>query len=307
MAEPLWTPDPEKAKATQMHRFMEKAHEKGFIPVTGWNALYRWSVEDIEAFWPFLWETMGVIASKKWDTVLEERKMPGARWFRGARLNFAENLLRFHDDRTALLSLDESGKASEISYAELHNRVARCAAALRDAGVRQGDRVAGFLPNIPHAVIAMLAATSLGAIWSSCSPDFGIQGVLDRFGQIEPKVLFTADAYAYNGKTFDSMVRIADLLGKGLEAVERVVVIPFQADEPDLAGYPRPVSLWDDFLRMDDPSVPALAFAQLPFDHPVYIMYSSGTTGVPKCIVHGAGGTLLQHLKELALHTDVDR
>jgi acetoacetyl-CoA synthetase len=307
MTEPIWTPDPARVEASRMHEFMAEAVKAGFMEKPSWNALYDWSVEKIEEFWPFLWEHMGVIASSKWDTVLGEGKMPGVKWFEGARLNFAENLLRYRDDKTALLALDEAGRVTRIRYGELHDLVARCAAALKRAGVKEGDRVAGFVPNIPHAVIAMLAATSLGAIWSSCSPDFGIQGVLDRFGQIEPKVLFTADAYAYNGKTFDSMGRIADLLRGGLGAVEQVVVIPFQSDAPDLSDYPRPVARWDDFLNLEDPEVPPLEFAQLPFDHPVYIMYSSGTTGVPKCIVHGAGGTLLQHLKELSLHTDVGR
>jgi len=307
MTKPLWTPDPEKMKQTHMHRFMVKAFEKGRIPEPTWDALWAWSVEEIEAFWPFLWEEMGVVASRRWDSVLDERKMPGAKWFEGARLNFAENLLRFRDDHTALLSLDEDGRVTRISYKDLHDQVARCAASLKEAGVGIGDRVAGFLPNIPHAVVAMLAATSLGAIWSSCSPDFGIQGVLDRFGQIEPKVLFTADAYRYNGRTFDSVNRISEILSGNLEAVERLVVIPFQEEKPDLSGVERPAQLWDDFLKMEDPAVPPLTFEQLPFDHPVYIMYSSGTTGVPKCIVHGAGGTILQHLKELVLHTDIDR
>ncbi|MHC5038834.1 MAG: AMP-binding protein, partial [Planctomycetota bacterium] len=251
MTEPLWKMDPEKAKATHMHKFIGKALNEGHIPVATWNALYRWSTTEIEEFWSFLWDAMDVIASEKGDKILEERKMPGARWFPQARLNFAENLLRYRDDRIALISLDEDGRVSKMNFAELHAQVARCADALKSAGVREGDRIAGFVPNVPQAVIAMLATTSMGAIWSSCSADFGIQGVLDRFGQIEPKVLFTADAYRYNGKTFDSVNRIADLLRGGLEAVEHVVVIPFQDESPDLSAFPRPAAFWDEFLNLD--------------------------------------------------------
>jgi acetoacetyl-CoA synthetase len=291
MTAPLWTPSPERVQNSRMHAFMTKAHEKGLIPEATWDALYAWSIDDIEAFWSFLWDEMDVLASSKWGTVLGERTMPGAKWFQGARLNFAENLLRYRDDRVALLSLDEAGRVTRTTYAELFAQVSRCAAALKAAGVKRDDRVAGFVPNIPQAVVAMLAATSLGATWSSCSPDFGIQGVLDRFGQIGPKVLFMADAYRYNGKTFDSMGRMADLLDGGLEAVERVVVVPFQSENPDLSGVPRPTSLWEDFLGLEGGDVPPLEFEQVPFDHPVYIMYSSGTTGVPKCIVHGGGGS----------------
>jgi acetoacetyl-CoA synthetase len=228
----------------------------------------------------------------------------GPRWFPGARLNFAENLLRFSDDHPALVFWNERGRQRELSYAELGREVARTAAALRDDGVGIGDRVAGFLPNLPETVIAMLATTSLGAIWSSCSPDFGANGVLDRFGQIRPRVLFCADGYRYAGKEVDSLARVREVRER-IPEIERVVVVPYVANRPDVSGVAGGV-LWGDWLERVPRSV-IPSFRRLPFDHPVYILYSSGTTGLPKCMVHGAGGTLLQHLKELVLHTDLRR
>jgi hypothetical protein len=231
--------------------------------------------------------------------------MPGARFFADTQLNFAENLLRYDDEQPALVFRNERGTRRSLSYGELRAEVARIAAGLRSAGVAAGDRVAGYLPNIPEATIAMLATASIGAIWSSCSPDFGVHGVLDRFGQIAPKVLFTADGYYYAGKQLDSLQPMAEALAK-LTAVERVVVIPYLGREPQLAsldGAAGRASLWRDF---GTPGAQAV-FDPLPFNHPLYILYSSGTTGVPKCIVHGAGGTLLQHQKEHLLHTDLKR
>src|SRR5690606_13226663 len=225
--------------------------------------------------------------------------MPGAKWFTGVRLNFAENLLRFRDDHPAIIFRDEHGRRTELSYAELYTQVARLAGAMRAMGVQKNDRVAGFMPNRPETIIAMLAATSIGAIWSSCSPDFGVTGVLDRFGQIEPKLLIATDGYYYNGKTIDSLERVRKVVDE-LPSLERVVVVPFVSETPVVDGIRNAVR-WQDFLSDDT----EIKFEQVPFDHPVYIMYSSGTTGVPKCIVHGAGGTLLQHLKELVLHTDL--
>ena len=228
--------------------------------------------------------------------------MPGARWFPGARLNFAENLLHFRDDQPALVFFNERGSRRMLSYRQLHAEVGRIAAGLRDCGVGPGDRVAGFMPNLPETVIAMLATASLGAIWSSCSPDFGIPGVLDRFGQIEPKVLFTADGYFYAGKTLDSLGPISGVLAQ-LPSVRRVVVVPYVGDATRDTGALRDAVWFEAFgQRGAKPS-----FARLPFDHPLYVLYSSGTTGKPKCIVHGAGGTLLQHLKEHLLHTDLRR
>ena len=267
-------------------------------------SLYQWSLENIPEFWSMMWEFADIIASKPYDQVVDDLgKMPGAKWFSGARLNFAENLLRYRDDQTALVFKGEDQDVSRITYAELYNEVAGIAASLRAAGVQSGDRVVGFMPNMPEAVIAMLAAASIGAAWSSCSPDFGIKGVLDRFGQIKPKVLFTADGYFFKGKRLDSLERIADIL-KELPSIEKVVVVPYTQDNPDITKVARAV-LYADF-RSSEADL-AIEFEQLPFDHPLYIMYSSGTTGLPKCMVQSAGGILIHHLKELILHTDLKR
>ena len=302
MTEPLWTPSPERIREANLSRFLDHVRRECDPHVASQKALYEWSIAHPEKFWPQVWAFCGAKASRPWEQVLVDGgKMPGAKWFIGSRLNFAENLLRYRDERPALVFRGENGERAALSYAELYRQVAGCADALRKSGVKTGDRVAGFMPNRHETVIAMLAATSLGAVWSSCSPDFGINGVLDRFGQIEPKVLVTADGYHYAGKRIDSLERIRGVLEK-LPSVRQVVVVPYASPKPDISTLPRAV-LWKDFLT----DAAEVRFEPLPFDHPVYIMYSSGTTGVPKCIVHGAGGTLLQHLKELVLHTDLKR
>jgi acetoacetyl-CoA synthetase len=277
-----------------------------------YDALWQWSVQHRRAFWTALWRFAGLEASSTSDapawanpgTGLDRMAPPtpgdGPRWFPDARLNFAEHCLRAPDDAMAVVSWDERGRRSAMTYRALRAEVARVASGLRDAGVGIGDRVVGFLPNGPHAIIAMLAAASVGATWSSCSPDFGTQGVLDRFGQITPTVLFASDGYRYAGKHIETLARVEEIAA-ALPSVRVTVVVPWLGDRaPDVAHVPHGVA-WE---ALGDASAP-LEFTRLPFDHPLYILYSSGTTGLPKAIVHGAGGTLLQHMKELRLHTDV--
>jgi acetoacetyl-CoA synthetase len=313
MDRPLWKPSSDRVARANLIRFIEEARRAG-APVTDYASLYRWSVDSPAEFWPLVWQFTGVISDPRpdgraWDQVgvgLERMAPPepatGPRWFTGSRLNFAENLLRRSDDADALVFWNERGRQRALSFTQLRREVARVARSLERAGVEPGDRVAGYLPNLPETVIAMLGAASLGAVWSSCSPDFGANGVLDRFGQIEPRVLFCADGYRYAGKEIDSLPRVREVRER-IASIEHLVVVPYLRAKPDLSGISGAVG-WDDFLASSS-TAEAPPFHRLPFDHPLYIMYSSGTTGLPKCMVHGAGGTLLQHLKELALHTDL--
>jgi len=301
MSPPIWVPRRLQRAATTLSAFTYWLAENDRFRSDGedYQALWQWSVDHPAAFWDAVWKFCDVRASREPEGVLADgRRMPGARWFPGARLNFAENLLRFRDSSPALIALDESGRRRQISFGELQEHVRVFAAALRREGVQPGDRVAAFLPNCAEAVIGMLAATSLGATWSSCSPDFGLNGVLDRFGQIEPTVLIACDGYRYGGKPVDTMDRV-EQIEAALPGLKRLVLVPYLESRPDLSRLRKAV-FFDDY-RADEP----LEFAQLPFDHPLYILYSSGTTGKPKCIVHGAGGTLLQHLKEHQLHADL--
>lgn len=304
MSQILWRPSPRQIASTQMDAFRRFVNESYGRNLKDYFDLYEWSVTDIAGFWAAVWRFMDIIHSRSYDSVVDDiSRMPGARWFSGARLNYAENLLRYRDSKPALVFQGEGQPVRILSYGELYREVARLARALKEEGIGKGDRVAGFMPNMPETVIALLATASLGAIWSSSSPDFGIQGVLDRFMQIEPKILFSANGYLYNGKVFDSLSKLEGILHE-LPTVQKVIVIPYTDPEPDISRISRATG-YEEFVGRGDSE--DLVFEQLPFDHPLTIMYSSGTTGLPKSMVHGAGGTLLQHLKELRLHTDLTR
>ncbi|WP_419656440.1 AcsA5: acetyl-coenzyme A synthetase (acetate--CoA ligase) [Desulfosarcina variabilis str. Montpellier] len=303
MGKLLWEPSDERVQNANMTAFINGINQEYDQHINDYNDLWQWSVTNISDFWQEMWAYGGVIASTQPTTIINNDKtMPGARWFEGARLNFAENLLRFRDEQTAIIFYGEDRIRRELSYNALFSEVSAVAAALKSLGVTTGDRVAGFMPNLPETIIAMLAATSLGATWSSCSPDFGIKGVLDRFGQIKPRVLFTADGYWFKGKRIDSLDRVQKILEQ-IDSVEKVVVVPYAQDDPDLSKIPNSVRFHDFKIKNPSP----LEFTQLPFDHPLYIMYSSGTTGLPKCMVQSAGGILLQQMKEHLLHTDLKR
>jgi len=284
-----------------MTAFMRLVNERHGVKLADYFALHAWSVANLDKFWTAVWDFCGVIAEKRGERVLADGdKMPGARFFPDARLNFAQNLMRRRDDADAMVFWGEDRVKRRMSFRELHERVSRMQQALAAAGVGEGDRVAAFMPNMPETVVAMLATASLGATFTSCSPDFGVQGVIDRFGQVEPKVLFCCDGYFYNGKTLETLPRIAQIM-RDLPTVRQVVVVPYVSGKPDVKIVPRAVVL-DDFVAR----FPAreVEFRAMPFNHPLYILYSSGTTGVPKCIVHGAGGVLLMHLKEHVIHCD---
>jgi acetoacetyl-CoA synthetase len=301
MTSPIWQPTPARASATNMAAFMAFVGERHGISVPDYAALYAFSIETPEQFWIAAWDFCEVIAETRGDTVVRNLdRMPGAEWFPDAHLNFAENLLRRRDEADALVHWCEDRIRRRLSFADLYDSVSRVAQALAAEGVGPGDKVAGLLPNAPEAIIAMLAATSLGAIWCACGPEFGVQAVLDRFKQVEPKVLFVTDGYYYNGKTFDTLGKFKDIAA-ALPNLEKVVVLAFTQDNPDIGAIDNAVE-FDAFISAFAPQ--EIVFRRFPFNHPLFILYSSGTTGTPKCILHGAGGTLLQNLTTQTLHHD---
>ncbi len=300
-SKPLWQPSPERIAAANLTRFMAEAKARWHVDAKTYADLYAWSVSKPEQFWQSVWDFAGVIGERGATVLADGDKMPGARYFPDAKLNYAENLLRRRDDHDAMVFHGEDKVRRRMSWRELYDAVSRLAQALQATGIKPGDRIAGFVPNMPETVVATLATASIGATWSSCSPDFGARGVIDRFGQIGPRVLFTADGYFYNGKAHDSLARVAEFLPE-LPTVEQVIVLPYLSSAPDVSRLPKAKVLADAVEPFSAKDIP---FARLPFNHPLFIMYSSGTTGVPKCIVHGAGGTLLQHLKEHQLQSDI--
>ncbi len=299
MSSLLWSPDSLRMQESAMAAFMQYVQDKQGEELPDYDALYQWSIDKRPDFWQAITDFFNIRFYNQPAAILGNDSMPGAQWFPGATLNYAEHLLQRRDDHTAIIFRGENGIRSVLTFKQLSERVAAAQAGLIKQGVGKGDRVAGILPNCPEAIIMMLATTALGAIWSSCSPDFGVQGIIDRFGQIEPEVLVAVDGYFYNGKAIDCTHKVADIQSQ-ISSIKQTVLVPFTKEAIEYSG--ENILSYGDFL---DNSQQSVHFEPVSFDHPLFIMYSSGTTGVPKCIVHGHGGTLLQHLKELALHTDV--
>lgn len=304
MKQPLWIPPEARKQQANLTRFMDRLNHTHHLHFNTYSQLYDWSITEIADFWAAVWEFADIKYSRTYDSVVEDvSKFPGAEWFPGARLNFAQNLLRYRDERIAFIFRGETQQSRRMTYAELYDSVARLAKSMRDLGVTSGDRVVGYMPNLMETAIAMLAATSLGAAWSSCATDIGPSAAIERLGQVKPKVMFTADGYFYKGQLFDTLQHAAEV-ARGIPSLQKVVVVSYTRGRPDIEAVPNAVH-WDDFLLAEKNL--KIDFEQLPFNHPLYIMFSSGTTGKPKCLVQSAGGVLLSHLKELLLHTDLKR
>ena len=304
MKQPLWKPSVERIKNANMTRFIEFVNKRFNTALAGYFDLYDWSIGNIADFWAGVWDFVDIKASKKYDRVVEDLNMfPGTQWFAGAELNFAENLLRYRDNKTAFVFKCETKPSVSITYEELYKTVGRLAGALKEQGVRKGDRVVAYMPNMTETAIAMLAVTSIGAIWASCGSELGVQAVIDRLSQIEPKVLFTVDGYLYKNKPFLMLADVKEVV-ETVPSIEKVVVVSYVNEKPDIGNIPNSI-LYRDFLARGTEG--EIAFEQVSFDHPVYIMFSSGTTGKPKCMVQGVGGILINQLKELILHADLTR
>ena len=302
MMQPIWQPSPERIARSEMTAFIAQANRRWGKNIADYKGLHQFSVEAPELFWLAVWDFCGVLAEERGDVVLANSdRMPGARWFPQARLNFARNLLRRRDDEVAIVALREDGERRTMSFAELYDLVSRIAQAMTASGVVAGDRVAAYMPNIPEAVAGMLAAASIGAIWTCCAPEFGVSAALDRIGQVAPRLLLTADGYFYGGRSFDLIGKTAEIV-RSIPSLRTVVVVSNVTKRPNIESIPR-ARLIDDFIAPFQAG--EIDFASLPFDHPVFILFSSGTTGAPKCIMHGAGGALIENLKSLALQFDV--
>lgn len=301
--QPLWEPSEPRRREANLSRFIDRVNGQYHVGIRSYAELWKWSVDRITDFWAVMWDVAGIAASRPFTNVVDDLTIfPGAAWFPGAQLNFAENLLRHgRSRRPAFIFKGETHASSTMTYAELYEAVARLAASLRDMGVSPGDRVVAYMPNLIETAVAMLAATSLGAMWASCATDIGPAAALDRLGQVEPKVLFTVDGYVYKGQRVDTRENAARVAA-GMPTLQQVIVVPYATGRPDLSRIPKAVR-YDEALAVRGPA--SLSFAQLPSAHPVFIMFSSGTTGRPKCLVQGAGGVLINHLKELLLHTDL--
>ena len=303
-AAPQWTPDAGRKSDSRMQSFLKQVEDSFNIQIKDYHELWQWSTDNIPDFWSTVWDFCDIIGHKGQTVLTNPDQMPGACFFPEAKLNYAENLLRRRDEGKAIIFRTENGDDRVLTFADLYESVSRLQLAMITAGVKKGDRVAGYLPNMPEAIVAALATNSIGAIWSSASPDFGVKGVLDRFGQIEPKILIGVDGYFYNGKVIDCRDKIKDIQAE-LPSVETTLIIPFAEPSPDLGMLNSTTCTWGDFTAPF--KAQEITFTRLPFNHPLFIMFSSGTTGKPKSIVHGQGGTLIQHLKEHQLHCDIGR